>query len=473
MEQYICITLGPVFDTINLASSPAALWTGSYLFSYLSKTICRTLTKYNVPENDIISPYYTDGEDQPENSDGVGLYHDRIVFRQGKFPFSDFDQVRQDAIEHVADTFRLPAEYLKEYFLIRAVQCESDSPIIDSTKALDCLELNKPLPAPRSDNPLLELLVGKEHFGNERIKQLPLTKGFTNWHLRKNNGSLKSVSDISGEFWNTGMKKHHYYAIVRADGDHMGDIISSLHPDQMRDFSKKCIFYCAQIAADVAAYGGVTIYSGGDDLLAIMPCENRQGKNVLEFAQEANETFKAAFAQFSESVSLSFGITICYNRFPLYEALEDSQNMLFGAAKSKRNCVAIHIQKHSGQTACLVIANDALPSLIDFYKTNISPECSQWIRSAHHALHNFRMLFQQAGDDPVRIKNLFMNLFDADSHRGNEFLHTALREFYCKLLTELDITHVDDQNDSGKIDTLVSILRFLKFFTEKEGERND
>ena len=34
-KHYIAVTIGPIFETMSLVSSPAALWVSSYMFSYL------------------------------------------------------------------------------------------------------------------------------------------------------------------------------------------------------------------------------------------------------------------------------------------------------------------------------------------------------------------------------------------------------------------------------------------------------
>ena len=59
--KYIAVTLGPIFKTIGLAESTGALWAASYMFSYLSKSICEYLlehSEFNISEEDIIVPYY-------------------------------------------------------------------------------------------------------------------------------------------------------------------------------------------------------------------------------------------------------------------------------------------------------------------------------------------------------------------------------------------------------------------------------
>lgn len=498
MERYIVVTLGPIFDTINLASSPAALWTGSYLFSYLNKTICRLLVKAGVKEEDILTPYYTTGTDFPQDCDGVGLFHDRIIFRGEGFSIGQFADIKEKAIAHLAKTFTVDEAYLKEYLLIATAEETVEHPILDTSKILDCLELAKPIVSGREDNPLLSMLVGEKFYGNETVKHLPLTQQFRSWHLRKSNGQLKSLSDISGAEWQTGMKKHAYYAIVRADGDHMGDVIKKLKCSDsgsaeegsktktVREFSRDCIFYCAQIAEKVRQFGGVAIYSGGDDLLAIMPCENREKQTVFEFIEEANKLFTSRFNEdnYGVKVSLSFGVTICYHKFPLYEALQDSQTMLFGLAKSQRNCTAIHLQKHAGQSEGLIIPNASLASFKKTFAMLVSRSNGEWFHSVHHKLKLFRHLFILAGDDRDRVFHLFKNIFDAEAHMNNALLHEELPRFYLDIRTQLGITSVVDIQDPEEakkklkaanseneaIDTLCYILRLFKFFVEKGGK---
>ena len=35
---YVAVTIGPIFDTMSLVSTPAALWVSSYMFSFITKT---------------------------------------------------------------------------------------------------------------------------------------------------------------------------------------------------------------------------------------------------------------------------------------------------------------------------------------------------------------------------------------------------------------------------------------------------
>ena len=354
---------------------------------------------------------------------------------------------------------------------------------------------------------------------NEAVKAiLKKFKGFQLEDKRNTNGDviLKSLPDITRTPSSKGYKRGKYYAIVRSDGDKMGEIISSLDNDKrVKKFSKTCLAYCSDIAKTVGEYGGVTIYAGGDDLLAILPCEN-DGKTVFDFLGAANEVFDQHFASYNKPTSLSFGIFIAHNRFPLYEALAQSADLLFGVAKKKRNCVAVKLQKHSGQSEALLISNQYLKYFVNLSKL-VMKEKDQTLLSAMHKVDLFETAFRAAFDYQT-IQNLFVNTFDSDIHDDNNFVHVVLPNLFRFLQsrTKADQTNTaetttaeeatsDEKTDTPKAEeeknadmirsktmtdtsgifavngtgicqndsvmTFCFILRILKFFIEKEGDR--
>ena len=53
-ETFIGFTLGPILETMGMTSTPAGLWAASYMFSFLTRSICEYLVKNkNVSEEDI------------------------------------------------------------------------------------------------------------------------------------------------------------------------------------------------------------------------------------------------------------------------------------------------------------------------------------------------------------------------------------------------------------------------------------
>lgn len=545
--KYIALTIGPIFATLNLSASPAALWTGSYMFSFLTKTICEKLVENGVPAKNIVSPYYP-GEDESKDllecNKGVGLFHDRVIIRIDDPNKSiNIEKIKEDSIKKVAEQFSVDPEYLKEYVRIASVEFEAQNAITGCGRILDCLELATPFVS-QDKNELFALFRnGGSEQANEAIKNIPIVESIRdNWQLlRSNSKSIKSLENIAaGGVETVKLKKNTYYAIVRSDGDKMSDVFSNLKSDEeIRTYSKTCLEYCSEIAKLTSEYGGVTIYSGGDDLLALMPLERHidskcECKNLFEFIKKANELmtskFKGMVDALNESLNrdsnpqdndkqdgkincptLSFGVCVTYMRHPLYEALKLSEKLLFGVAKKQRNCTALCVQKHSGQSEGIIISNSAIDKLIELKNTidngiNNVDGMDKVFLSAIYKLTTFEPFFKEleegyinAQDDKISqndttVQNLFNNIFDADEHKENKFLKKKLPEFFCGMAKqdkEYDIRlmpeylkeylrdhgiKVESDNDSNMTNpyptvTLCYLLRILKLYYEKAGEQ--
>lgn len=470
-KKYIGITIGPIFDTINLTSSPKSLWASSFMFSLLSKSICDTLIEdFGINEKDIITPYYEKDGQFAKMSDGVGLFHDRIIFCCESYSV-DMETVRKNGIDRVAKILGLDnaknREYLDKYLMVAYAPFEAENPILGSSKILNSLELAKPFVFKEESNPILSLF-NDDDSTNNSLKTL--IDGFNDFQLLKDNKKgLKSLGDISGKY--NGYKRRNYLAVLRSDGDNMGKIIASLKDDdEIRAFSKRCIDFCYKASLKVKEFGGVTIYSGGDDLLALLPCE-ANGETVFVLIDRINELFNECFNEYITkcNASLSYGVNITYEKHPLYESLEESANLLLGVAKSKKNCTAVLLQKHSGQSTGLVINNSALKELCNLVNVNGNDEV---LLSSMHKLSLFKGAFDIAKND--NIENIFVNTFDSVTHEGNKFVHKTLPNLFKSLKNnDIDICALIDDYviDKNPVTTLHSMLRIMKFFVEKGGEK--
>ena len=492
-KKYIGITIGPIFDTMNLASSPVALWATSYMFSMLSRRLCKVITtcsEYRVNEEDIISPYYSEKEELFLQKDGVGLFHDRIIFVANNFDIkTQMCNVWNKAVSCVAKNMGIDFNELNKYVMVSAIEFESSKPLIDSGKILDCIELAKPFVEKEQLNPLLTLFNGDKNSKNKILKYIPAVTDLREFQLKsdKADSFFKSLDSIVNT--GKGYKKYNYYAIVRSDADNMGKVISSLEGDEnIREFSHQCLMYCAEIAEVVKNYDGVTIYSGGDDLLAIMPCESKSNGTIFEFLTKANETFDKYFGKHSEFKqkfgfkqipSLSFGVTIAFKNFPLYEALSNSAHLLFGVAKKDtKNRVAICLHKHSGQSEGLVFSNDELKYLCDMLKYIVDKKNSKNTNDKVFlsSLHKIA-IFQKSVDsvqDSSQTYNLFKNIFDGPEHKNNDFVLNKLPELLEKLKDNAMIYPLKTgEIVYGKPSlTIQYILSIFKFFVEKSSDNN-
>ena len=72
-KNYIGITIGPIFETIKEAISPASMWFASAFFSEVTRLLCEKVSKGD--SKAIISPH---SSKLSGLSDGIGKYPDRI-----------------------------------------------------------------------------------------------------------------------------------------------------------------------------------------------------------------------------------------------------------------------------------------------------------------------------------------------------------------------------------------------------------
>lgn len=141
------------------------------------------------------------------------------------------------------------------------------------------------------------------------------------WALRAS-GKGVWVQDLEGS--------SRYLALVKADGDGVGDVLSgralqgkgkSVTPSRLSTISELIDTVCeANLSALVTHHGGQVIFAGGDDLLAVLP-----GEEAFSLALEASKQFKG---DLGGAVTLSAGIALSPARQPVYLALQDASRLL-------------------------------------------------------------------------------------------------------------------------------------------------
>ncbi len=156
----------------------------------------------------------------------------------------------------------------------------------------------------------------------------------------------KEVDDILG-------KGHPspYYAILLADGDRMGKVIDNQKGEKgHRQVSQALDTFARGVQKIVKKYQGALIYSGGDDVLALVPLHT-----LIACARELslsfyNELKRGGFQdKDGNKPTLSVGIVIVHHLDPLQDALN-----LARAAEAKaksvdgKNGLAITVSKRSG-----------------------------------------------------------------------------------------------------------------------------
>jgi len=503
-KYYVGITIGPIFDTINEASSPAALWFASNLFSDLTKRLCEAiLAEPDFSDTEIYSPYYQASEEQTD-WDGVGKYHDRIVFSVSaeEMPSEKLKSIiltcKEKTVElfpeHIlnqAETKVFFKDYLQVHFVVKTeeeMKNTGENSILALSPYLDTLELMKTFPQDDTVNPLMKLFKGKEESKNIYIKESPLFKRvkpeYNKMTVEGPDGeTIRSIEDIAayGSDKSEKLKRGHYYAVVTADGDSMGKFLEQISDEQVTKFSEKCLEYATVVAEIVNDYGGMTIYAGGDDLLFLAPVKTAE-KDIFELCKEIHDLFATKinsvpeFAQKSIP-TLSFGIAIQYKKFPLDEAMASARECLDYAKGGKKDAMCVNLQKHSGQSLQFVIGNsmyeEVLKKILLIEKNKGDEKDDEIIHSVLYILNMFTPAIKVL-NAAVRKGNVTLeayqaawtNFFDnAKQQKAEEYVKKI-----CKLYYEKMVTMVGEDEDSS-LETLIYLLRMKHFLVEKEGER--
>ena len=523
--KYIAITIGPVVETILSVNSPAALWCASGIFSHISKEICKKIFTSYKGKVSIITPYY----DGHEYNDGIGRYPDRIFLSVEDCFVEEFNEealssIFEDIISNLSKEIEKATrgknveEFLSKYIQINYIffnkKNDNENIILEYSHYLDNLELAIGFPKNANNNPLNKLFNGYEDAKNSYIKKFFLMKEAATCQLLGKESKIKQLEDISNNgIEGSGFKKHNYFAVVQADGDNMTQILKGLNDDKsINEFSEKCIKYASDSAEEIGKYGGVTIYAGGDDLLFLAPVENapvesKDKGNIFSLCETISSKFNGIFEEEIKKAeeakkndetikvpSVSFGVSVNYERFPLYEALSDASDLLFNKAKKHagKNAISFNLHKNSigkfGFTSTndieiLNIFTNLIEKKILIKEDNENDKSSkdisdQVINSVIYSIETFRKIYSAALKEKCNMEEMFENMYDGPEHDLSRNYISTIRELLDKIYTnnKNEISSNNPKNDKKSkeekaIDILLILLRIIKFFNEKEGDR--
>lgn len=147
-----------------------------------------------------------------------------------------------------------------------------------------------------------------------------------------------------------------FYALLLMDGDSMGRLLSEARkksPESEQDVTRALGQFADQVPRTVCEHDGVTIYCGGDDVLAMMPVPN-----ALRCATALSDLYRQSFIDVCDSeiagkATISAAIVYCPFRTPLREVLISAHRLLDDVAKDQtgRDSLAIAVMKSSGLAA--------------------------------------------------------------------------------------------------------------------------
>jgi CRISPR-associated protein Cmr2 len=303
--------------------------------------------------------------------------------------------------------------------------------------------------------------------------------------------SMDLLKDLFADEYKT---YHNYIAIIHGDGDNVGKIIKSMTnvKDQngqfieqetaLKAFSKMLTGYAVEATELVADYGATPVYIGGDDLFFFAPVASKnkslnQWMTIFDLISKLDELFNSLIRDQTiydwglapdEKPSLSFGISITYRKFPLYEARNISYSLMKTAKDDLgRNAVAVSILKASGHEIPLGFSKKDI-SIFDKIRELIRIRVDSkenFINSITFKLESQKKVLVPVSGDAERVKNFFQNNFN-ENYKANVSFYESLEEFIVMLACQDSPAIMNDENYK----LLYGVLRFIHFLRSNEKE---
>ena len=524
MTKYISITLGPITRVISLAESTKELWAASYFFSYLAKQI---ITPFK--DREFLLPAIDSKMWEPHN--GAGLFPDRYIFKAEESDFEALQKQVNKVLSDVsckiaglvnannADVETFLKGYLKVYFFEKSFndnksskeiveECEHTLNLIEMQDAfLPRIEDKKNYLSRLFKNVNGKFLKGrleKSFLAEDAFDELEsrlfesiieisaadLKEKDIKKYLREGKDSYideKSVEDFEKEVLQSDIvrKYHKYIAIVTADGDSLGKTIAASKSSS--DLSKALLDFAIDAADCIKNYKGKPVYIGGDDLLFFAPVRSGD-RTIFDLIHKLDESFGNMMNNHNVAEprpTMSYGVSISYYKYPMFEALENSRRLLDKAKQEpQKNSIAVAIQKHSGQMVTNVISKgcgSSYQKYLEMIKEYTHPlngggndnEGNNFLSSVMHKLREseevFKLILSQ--DDRVSLlKNYFNNNFNEKVHDSYKGLFAEIQELMLESYNEYK-----GRKDAEKqtIEMVYSALRFIQFINKKNDDENE
>ncbi|MCI5058159.1 MAG: type III-B CRISPR-associated protein Cas10/Cmr2, partial [Flavobacteriales bacterium] len=435
-HRYLAISIGPVCQTIMQARKTRELWAASFLFSKIMKLLIAELNG----KVDILSPIKSEIENEElygagVYSDRLFALTDNLTERQLEDAKINATSklaklVLPDSLEDkLSEAIVFWSKYFRIVHVFETIDASEENVLIALNECLDTLELQPVYFEVEPDinflielldNPyktkLVEVLIERGSYENlmlssslfpstgeiaalelfqdeeKAYKQLreeaELERKEQQKEQQEDTDEEEDYLDIFYEklfskekspLYDKAESYHKYFCIVHVDGDSFGELNKGLKDHEaIKDFSKELSKYAAEAAKTINDYGGKPVYIGGDDLVFFTPVRTQQG-TVFDLIKALDDKFKDRNknSDYGTHPTLSFGLTISYYKYPLFEARNLSFDQLFKRAKKlkredgrEKDAIALRLLKHSGSFFECIFGKEDLSYLTGFNSAN-------------------------------------------------------------------------------------------------------
>lgn len=137
-----------------------------------------------------------------------------------------------------------------------------------------------------------------------------------------------------------------FYALLLMDGDRMGALLQTYDRSEV---SSALNTFSHRVPEIVREHNGVTVYAGGDDVLALLPLDNAL-KGALELRAAYGRSFAGAGVAEGEG-TISGAIVYAHYNTPLTAVIREAHRLLDKVAKDEtgRDSLAVAVWKGAGR----------------------------------------------------------------------------------------------------------------------------
>lgn len=251
-----------------------------------------------------------------------------------------------------------------------------------------------------------------------------------------------------------------FYALLLMDGDRLGALLQSGAVDGVDPgvrVSRALSAFIDGLPPLISEHDGVTIYAGGDDVLAMFPLHG-----ALPSAVRLREKYMKAFAgEEGEgfSATLSAAIVYAHYRAPLKGVLQHAHHLLDDVAKEScgRDSLAVGVWKSGGPTLTWSAPWDTFCKRPD-QPTQLEFEVGQsggndealFSRSFLYKLRQFERIGQFSGG-PGENRNILIDLAAAEYLRGTGSIDGGIERAKEEVTPLIDLCLRSWRDDTGKL----------------------
>lgn len=195
-----------------------------------------------------------------------------------------------------------------------------------------------------------------------------------------------------------------FYAVLLMDGDHVGSLLSKYDGASV---SRALARFSENVDTLVKRHNGITVYAGGDDVMALLPLED-----ALAAAFDLRNSYAGSFQEeykdspLSEGEStLSGAIIYAQNHVPLKAVILKAHELLDKVAKDKtgRDSLAVSVWKGAGislnWSAPWAVIGKGKPNIIDELVNLFETENKEEKQYNSAFFYNIRARFSLLSDE--------------------------------------------------------------------------